>query len=433
MARRLGGIFLHAAHGPLAFAASCVAANQILKGIEELEPSGLVGGFERGVGEVARLVGVPVREVQALLPWEELQRAAARLRVTQPAAVLAWKLHAGQFGFLDVITQLTVDGRANDIRVSIERVAAKVRADDALAEPLLALSEDVGQWDDLVMRCRTLLDDGDALAAAWKRRRQRRWIAIAGAVVVILGAVSVIAVAAMARGRIEAALALPDGCGAATISAADRSLASNDEDSRIAAAERLCAETRAEAQRKQERAEAEERARADAERDRKAHIGACESLAAAMRNKAFDAEAAETAKEGKDLARRLATRSITVGDLGPEDLSLPCWQEEGLPKSVAEAFDAAFAESVLALPATWTQEVDASPRTLAVLGARKGELPIHVLTALAERAAREAETALLAGKPDALGRANRSCELARRVGMSGGASCTGVASLVARP
>lgn len=433
MARRLGGIFLHAAHGPLAFAASCVAANQILKGIEELEPSGLAGGLERGIGEVARVVGVPVREVQALLPWEELQRSAARLRVTQPAAVLAWKLHAGQFGFLDVITQLTVDGRANDIRVALERVAAKVRADDALAEPLLALSEDVGQWDELVMRCRTLLDDGDALAAAWQRRRQRRLVAIGAALVVILGALGVIGWTATARGRIEAALAAPDGCGAAAISASDRELASNEEDSRIAAAERLCVETRAEAQRKKERAEAEERARADAERERKAHVDGCDALARAMKDKEPGEDALAAAKDAKDLATRLATRKITVADLGPEDLALPCWNEDGLAKSVTAAFEAAFTESVLALPPTWTQEIDASPRTLDVLEAHKAELPVHVLTAIAERAAHEAETALLAGKPEALGKAARSCELARRVGMSGGASCTGVTSLVAKP
>lgn len=431
MARRLGGIFLHAAHGPLAFAASCVAHNQIYKGLEELEPSGLIGGLERGVSEVARLVGVPVREVETLLPSEELRRAGARLHVSQPAAVLAWKLHAGQFGFLDVITQLTVDGRANDIRASLERVAAKVRADEALAEPLLALSEDVGQWQDLVMRCRELLDDGDALADAWKRRRQRRMVAVGGALFVILGALGVIVYTARARDRIEDALLQADGCRAATISARDRALASNEEDSRIATAERLCAETRAEEQRRKDRTDAEARARADAERDRASHVASCEALAAAMKSRKLGDAAAAAAKDGRDLAARLATRSITTADLGPDPLALPCWHEDGLPAGIDESFDGAFVESILALPPTWPHEIDASPQTLAALEAHKAELPVHVLTAIAERAAHEAESALLGGKPAAMGRASRACELARRVGMSGGASCVGIASLVA--
>jgi len=116
MARRIGAHFLQAAHGPLAFAASCIAQNQILKGIEELAPGGLAGGLLRGVDDVAKEAGVPPREVQSLLPWSELARAAKRLEVVQPAALRAWKIHAGAYGFLDLVTQLTVDGRPIDAR-----------------------------------------------------------------------------------------------------------------------------------------------------------------------------------------------------------------------------------------------------------------------------------------------------------------------------
>src|SRR5690606_29766490 len=108
------------------------------------------------------------REVQSLLPWDELARAAKALEATQPAAIAAWRMHAGAFGFLDLITQLTVDGRPIPIDQALERLAGKVRADEGLAAPLLALSADVGAWETLVLRCRGILDDGETLARAWR-------------------------------------------------------------------------------------------------------------------------------------------------------------------------------------------------------------------------------------------------------------------------
>ena len=114
-AGKIGGVFLRAAAGPLSFAASCISGNKIQKGLEELEPSGLADAFDRGVGEVAKLVGVPKAEVDRVLPLEEVAAVQERLRHSHGLAIEAWRLHAGQFGFFDAVTALTVDGRPVEI------------------------------------------------------------------------------------------------------------------------------------------------------------------------------------------------------------------------------------------------------------------------------------------------------------------------------
>jgi hypothetical protein len=426
MARKIGGSFLHAAHGPVAFAVSCLSQNQIAKGLEELAVDGLAGGIDRGALEVARIVGVPLREVQAFLPADELARVARRIEQTQPAALEAWRRHAGPFGILDLVTQLTVDGRAVDARLALERLAAKVKADKALAKPLLELAEDVGAWEELVYRCASLLDDGEGLSKAYRLRRQRQLATAVAAIFVMLGALGAIAWTAIARSRISEALRSPDPCAALGITERDRGMASNEQDAAIAAAERRCGDERREEAAAKEREAREREAREAAERAAAARLAKCKALARGIAAGKLDAEAGDAATP---LARRVAERQLEASDLGPAEEKIPCWRDGALASEGDGSIDRAFVDAVLALPGGWPGVIDASPRTASLLEARAEDLPAWQKTALAARAAREADRALVAGQPDEVARARRTCALAERLGVPGGVPCTAIASL----
>lgn len=429
MARRIGAHFLQAAHGPLAFAASCIAQNQILKGIEELAPGGLAGGLLRGVNDVAAEAGVPPREVQSLLPWGELARAAKRLEATQPAALRAWKIHAGAYGFLDLVTQLTVDGRPIDVRQGLTRLAAKVRADEALAEPLAALAVAAGAWEELVLRCGALLEDGEGLARAFHLRRRRRIAAGAVAVSVMSIAIGVIAWTALARARVAGVLAEADPCAAHGIASSDRELASNEQDRAIGDAERRCAAVRASEAEARARAEREAEERAREAREAAAREARCRALAAELAGPADGGTAASGASGG--LPARIANRRLAVGDLGPEEPILACWTDPSAPVEARRAIDRAFVDALLAMP-EWAGVIDPSPRVAALLEAHQGRIPGWQLAALADRARRTADASLVAGRHEDVLQARRLCALSGRLGRPGGTPCSAVDAVATR-
>ncbi len=114
MTTKIVGTFLRAAIGPIQYAASLVSSNKVRQGIDELAPEPLLAAVNRGVADLASLVGVPRGDIEISLPMAEFGQVAARLGASQPRAIAAWQIHAGPTGFLDIITALTVDGQSRD-------------------------------------------------------------------------------------------------------------------------------------------------------------------------------------------------------------------------------------------------------------------------------------------------------------------------------
>ncbi len=202
MAAKLGGTFLIGANGPVSYAGQCILSSRVADGLRELTPESLYGGFRRGVEESAKRVGVGVTEVERLLPMEQVRGLISRITVSHRNAVEAWNTHAGHIGgFLKGVADLTADGRAPDVGLCLDRLAKKVARDRELADPLRALAVDVGEWQAIVARCRDLLDDGGILERAYRMRRVRRALLIAGLGAVIVAALgSVLWVRARACG-----------------------------------------------------------------------------------------------------------------------------------------------------------------------------------------------------------------------------------------
>jgi hypothetical protein len=425
MSAKISGTFLRAALGPLQYAAGLVSSNKVLQGIEELGAPGLLGGLKRGISEVGDLVGLPATDIEAAMPVAQMAELAARLEVSQPNAVSAWRRYAGQFGFMDVITALTIDGRKPEIGLCLERVAKKLAADRELSEPLLSLAADVTAWEELIVRCRNILEDRDWLAKAYAKKRLRRVLAASIPAVVIAASLTVMVVVRSNRNRIDRAIGASDAC-SAEAAAGSLTFASKAQLGALEEAKGRCqAKLAAEKKQREEAARARE-LEEKAARAKTEHVEACAKLAASVADGSFTEGGAPADLDAptRALLARLASKKLSPADAGPEDPTLPC----GDTPSHAE-LEKALGAALVSDLALWTQKMDPSPASRRALEARRAELPQNGIIGLASTAEKTAKEGLTTGKADVMARAKRLCAVARALGTPGRASCSAVEKL----
>jgi hypothetical protein len=421
MAAKLGGTFLVGAGGPVNYAGQCILSSRVADGLRELTPDSLHGGFRRGVEESAKRVGVAPGDVERLLPMDQVRALIARLAVSQQSAVHAWSLHAGHIGgLLKGVADLTADGRAPDVGLCLERLALKVTRDKELAGPLRALAIDIAAWQDLIARCRDLLDDGGALERTYRLRRLRRVLAVVGLAGIIVGAFGVILWVRGARVRVDAVLAVADACGASAIAPGDARRASSDQRLRLDERASACAAQRASEAREREAARQREQRAADEKLQKEALERRCEALAEHLDAGALTPEDTAFAGARAPLLDRVARGALDPADFGPVDPDFPC---AGAPS--APRFKVAFGKAVLASPARWANTDDPSKLVAAALVEHVAELPSAAKQVLAQRADDLAKKALLVGGPGLLPRAIHLCQLKNALGIHGGSFCAG--------
>ena len=423
-ARRIGSTFLRAAMGPIEYAAGCILANRIQNGLEELAPDALLSGYQRGITDVAALVGVSRTEVEPLLPMAEAERVGQRLLTSQKSALAAWKLHAGPFGFIDVITALTVDGRRPDIGLCIERLAQKVRHDKALSVPLMELARDMTGYVELVAKTRAQLEDGTWLETTLRRRQLKRTVFASLAVLSLIALTTSVVVIRLNRDDATALVAKASDCDAGRLTdqtlrwATEETLSARD-NKRTACAEREAAEKK----------EAEERAAA-LEKERVAteliakRTAACKLLGEETASGTLSDASVEVATTHADLVKRIAARKLIASDYGPEDPAFPCADTKD-----GESIEAAFKNALLAEPAVWARHPNPSAYLGKVLVEVKDKLPNLALIGLADNAERTAKSALSRGEKDTIVRAKKICALAKLLGVSGHSGCSGIENL----
>jgi hypothetical protein len=423
-ASRIGGAFLRAAAGPLQFAASCITGNKILKGLEELDPTGLREAYDRGVGDVASLVGVPKTEVLRVLPSAEVDAICERLRFSHARALEAWRHHAGEFGFFDAVTALTVDGRPVEIGEALARIAGKVRADKPLSEPLDALAVDVTAWHDLVLRSRHVLEDRGWLAAAYRRRMILRVALFAIPLVALVAFTVAVVTVRLRRDAVDALLLADDACAAETIPPEKLEWASEDQTHVIGTKKRACEERRKEERRTQEEEERKLAKEREARALREAREGACAALAEEVEKGALT-DATKATRDGSDeLLGRIAKKTLEPADLGPTDPKLPCGDTAAKTR-----LEAAYAAALLGDVSVWTQRSDPGTYARAALVAKKADIPANAVIGLADNAERTAKSGLTGGDPNTIARAKRLCALAKDLGTPGRGGCNAVEAL----
>jgi hypothetical protein len=431
MATKLGAIFMRCAVGPVSYAGGCIIGRRVPEGLRELSIDNLEAGLRRGIFETATRAGVRVQDVEALLPMAELRATGQRLAQSQPRAMTAWGLHAGQIGgTLTGVAELTVDGRLPDVSMFVARLARKFSRDPQLSEPLRALSDDMASWQDLIERCGDLVGDGSALAKAERRRRLTR-VFIAGAGAMVLAVVGSAGYWVYAgRARVDAAIAGDDPCAAGSIDGSDRMRASSAQRKRIDELAAACVEKRAREERaREEERLREERAREE-ERARKEREAACEGLAARLEPGQGPLRPEDQAVAGPKAALldRIVRGALLPSDYGPEDPDLPCRDTKAGAKITT-----AFARAILASPLAWAYADDLSPEVRSLLVARSALLPDVGKLTLIRRAEEAAKSALLSGNPAKMAQAKKLCAFKASLDIQGGQACAGLLAIGERP
>jgi hypothetical protein len=427
MASKLGAAFLRCSLGPLNYAGGCIISGKVADGLRELSVDNLHGGFKRGVEEAARQVAVPVPDVERLLPMADVTAVAARLDLAQKNAVAAWAQYAGQIGgLLKGVADLTVDGRAPDVSMFLERLSKKVIRDRELAEPLQALATEVASWLDLVEQCGDLLADGGVLAQAYQRRRLRQAAVGGTAIALVVASLSVGLWIRSVRARVDVGLAGADPCAAASIDPADLKQASSAQMQQVTERKAACDEQKrreATAREEQERREAADR---EAQRVRKLREDRCEALAAHLGKGDLQPDDGNVVGEQGALLARVGKGALTKADM--TTASLPCADTPAGAK-IADAFAAA----VLASSQAWCAADEFSDPVRAVLEKHMNELPSIPKQVLARRADDTAKKALIQGGAELTTRAAGLCRLKDALGVRGGKHCFSVASMAGKP
>jgi hypothetical protein len=429
MAAKLGAIFTRCALGPVSYAGGCIMASKVPDGLRELGAEGLWGGLERGITEVAVSAGVTARDVESVLPMASLRQTMAELGAAQAAAVAAWQLHAGHLGGLMTgIADLTVDARAPDVGLCLDRLAKKVSRDRPLAEPLAALASAVWKWSEALEAARVALDDdatGGRLAQAFRARRLKRAGLFAALVLVPVTLGGLGARVAMARSRVDAALSATDGCGVEAIAADDLARASEAQARAVAERKLACAAARA-AEAKAKEAERARLAALEAEKkqraEREARCGAFAEHAAAG---TLDEADAALAGDAAALFERALRKRLAPQDLGPEDAKLPC-----LESKAADVVRAVWAKAVVAAP--WPQAEALSPASRAAIVANAAAVPRWAKGVAAKKATDAAKRAVVTGDGAAIAEASAACAFVAELGWPTGAPCTAAAALAKR-
>lgn len=429
MATKLGAIFLRCAIGPVSYAGGCILGRRVPEGLRELAIDNLDAGLRRGIFETAQRAGVRVQDVEAQLPMAEIRATAQRLAFSQPRAMTAWGMHAGQIGgTLTGVAELTVDGRLPDVSMFVDRLAKKFSRDPQLSEPLRALSDDMASWQDLIERCTDLLGDGGAIARAERRRRLTR---------VFLGGAGALALAVLGgaglwlytgRARVDAALAGDDPCAVGVVEGSDRLRASSAQRKRIDELAAACAEKRAAEERAREEARQREARAREEEQARKAREAACDGLAARLESGPLLPEDQAVAGATAALLDRIARGALLPSDYGPADPDLPCRDTPAGAKITT-----AFARAILASKLAWAYNDDLSEEVRSLLVARSALLPEVAKLTLARRAEESARSALLSGNPAKMAQAKKLCALKASLDIRGGQSCVGLLTILAGP
>lgn len=428
MAARLGATFLVGALGPVNIAGNLILGSQVPEGLRELAPANLHGGLSNGIAFAAKRVGVAPADVEGLLPMAELRTVLARIGFNHQRSVEAWSMYAGQVGgFLKGVADLTADGRAPDVGLCLERLSKKFSRDKPLAEPLHALSVDISAWQDLIARCRDILDDGGVLKKAYQRRRIRRILLATVPAIIAVGALSLGLWYRVSQVRIDAALAKADPCAVLDIAPDDLSRSSSSQRGKLEERRTECQKAREQEIRQKEEQAKKEAAAREADRVRKEREGKCDALATHLASGQLTPEDEAVAGASSPLLQRIIKGALDPADLGPKDPVLPC-----ADAPAGTRITDAFGRAVLAVPGNWANAEDPSALVRATLVKHGAELPTSPKQVLAWRADKEAKKALLVGGAENVERATRLCQLKEALGFQSGSFCTNVAAGVSK-
>lgn len=421
MAKRLGATFLRCALGPIHYAGECILGRRIPEGLQELSKESLLGGVDRGIVEVAAKAGVRRREIAAVVPMNDVWHAAETLGEAQVRAAATWKSMTGGSGLITGAADLTVDGRGVPATECLRRLAKKLEQDEALAQPLLDLADEVDRWQELVSGVRTRLEQEDALERAFARRRMRRVGALAAVITIVVGGAGAGSWVLSARARVADVLDHSDPCEAQVVESSDLRFATDTQKAQLEENARVCVEQARIAEEERKAREERERKQREEKERREARIETCAALAKNVAAGTWSESDAPVAGEASALLKRVAEQALEEGDLGSDEPALPCADTDA-----GAELHKAFSKAVVAQPRLWTKTRVSSKRLASVLADRRGELRNLDVRMFESHAEKDAATALTGGKAEEIARAAGVCRLLGALELPTPRSCSAV-------
>ena len=405
MAQQLGALFINAALAPVSYAGTCIMAQQVKQGLNELTAANLLGGVMRGIETVSAATGLPRAYISSLLPMDRVQGLGQRIAEHQLVAAQQWDVHAGHIGGLMGVANLTDDGRPPNTIICLQRLAAKMSADKALAVPLKSLAEDLDRWHALVDTCRAVIDDGSALRNAYLQKRILR-IGLAVALLLAIAATVVWWVrVSSARSRINVVLS-GQACEVDTVDEADLGKATDEQLAAIDKKKAECEEEKRVAREVEEKRIAAEQRKAEMAKQEKERAAACKILADSLEANDKRWSSLPISKTKSAFFGRIA-----VGRLIPNDVSdtlddVPC-----LDTDAAHRIGAMYGRAIFASAGKWMAAHIMSPGSSQLVVKGKGALGDKNTSIFAASVERMATSAVNMGDKDALTRVFVLCKL----------------------
>jgi hypothetical protein len=416
MANNLNAAFLRCALGPVNAAGTCIQSGEVPNGLRELASENVHGAFKRGLEEAAGNVGVELADVEELLPMTEVNMATVRLDTAQKSAATAWTTHAAQHGALLEGAAEPASGSALTVAKLLEQLSQKVAKEHQLSDPLHALSVELTGWVEIVQRCGEVLENGEVLKSALRRRRFRRVVLVGLVVVAIAALVPLGLRIRAARARVDAILGASDPCAVSTIAPRDLESASSAQQQRVAAQRTACTEAqRQSADAREVAAQADEK-KNDDDRAKKERETKCDALVTHIAAGGIQPEDAVVA-DGKGLVLlRVAKKALDVVDM--TETTLPCADTPAGAKIVA-----AFTTALIASPSVWSNADEFSDRVAGMLVEHRADLPKKAKIGFLTHADDVAKKAIMKKTAAALDQAAKLCKLKDDLETRGGKFC----------
>ncbi len=427
MSRRLGARFLNAARGPVSFAGQALLAARVREGLAELCIESLMGSVQRGIAEVASATGLAPGDIGRLLPLAQMEQTVGHIAQHQHAAAEQWARHVHHAGgLLEGIAKLTVDGRPPDVPLCLTRIATKMRLEKELAEPLLALAEDIELWDQQLCSCRAIIDDGRELERAHRRRRRLRMGVVATALIVLAAASAGVVRQRDKRLRIDAALAAAsdDPCAAERLDPSDADSASETQQQQLAALRQQCVADRARAQRQAAALVAQKAREKEKQQRREQRLQLCQKLADSLASPGLPAAVKPVAGRYFALFERVAQDALAPADVAVDVSAFVC---KSTPAAVG--IGAAYSRAAFASASLWITKHSPSASAVKLMALGKGQLSEYGARVFGQHVVTVAKDAVLSGDDELLERAARLCRFAAALGMPSREQCKAALTL----
>ncbi|PIE05847.1 MAG: hypothetical protein CSA75_02630, partial [Sorangium cellulosum] len=186
MAPKFGVVFIQSSFEPLRIASGKLVSGRLSEAMEALGRDSLQSGYNKGVGDAARVLGVTRERLENLLPSQQISSACYEVERCQQLARSSMGQFAGGLGGA-ISEQPGPDVSTSQL---LRAIATKYALDKHISEPISVLADAVAQLEQGLHHAGTLLCNDAGLKRMIFRRRAI-WVAI---VFAILGGIACISV-----------------------------------------------------------------------------------------------------------------------------------------------------------------------------------------------------------------------------------------------